>query len=171
MRKRLCRQMYSTDNTTFEARVTKTPQSSLTSLQKLTMFSQSSLASPSSFRRRASTCMLSLLFRGFTTLRKVRYCWGVWHAAQCLALTSLSSVQAGQLHCPTLSCRFDEVEEEVELEEAVAEEEEGKPRACFRALWPEEDEEEEGVQEHAAVPVPAGRPQWVQQRDRGTCCS
>lgn len=106
---------------------------SLTSLQKLTMFSQSSLASPSSFLRRASTCMLSLRFRGLVTLRRVRYCWGVWHAAQFLVLTSLSSVQAGQLHCPVLSWRLDEMdEEEEELDGAAAEEE--NPRPCLRLL-------------------------------------
>lgn len=99
------------------------PRFFLTSLQKLTMFSQSSLASPSSFLRRASTCMLSLLFSGLTTFLRVRYCWGVWHAAQFLAFVSLSSVQAGQLHCPTFSWRFREEEEE-ELE-AAAEEEAG----------------------------------------------
>lgn len=67
--------------------------------------------------------MLSLLFRGFTTLRRVRYCCGVWHAAQFLDLRSLSKVHAGQLHCPTFSWRLDEMTEE-ELEEAIAEEEE-----------------------------------------------
>lgn len=113
--------------------------------------------------------MLSLLFRGFTTLRRVRYCCGVWHAAQFLALVSLSSVHAGQLHCPTFSWRLDEAEVEEEPD-AMAEEDEGKPRACLRALWPEEDEEE-GVQEHDAVPGPGGRPQCVQQRGSGTCCS
>lgn len=72
--------------------------------------------------------MLSLLFRGFATLRRVRYCCGVWHAAQFLDLRSLSKVHAGQLHCPTFSWRLDEMmeeEEEEELEEAIAEEEEG----------------------------------------------
>lgn len=135
----------------------------LTSLQKLTMFSHSSLASPSSFLRRASTCMLSLLFNGLTTFRRVRYCWGVWHAAQFLAFVSLSSVHAGQLHCPTFSCRVREDEEE--LLEAAAEEEAGKARPCFRALCPEEDAVEEGAQVHE------GRPQCVQERGSGTCCS
>lgn len=89
------------------------------------MFSRSSLASPSSFRRRASTCMLSRLLRGFATLRSVRYCCGVWQAAQFLALVSLSSVHAGQLHCPALSWRPDEAEDEGELDEATAEEAKG----------------------------------------------
>lgn len=130
------------------------------------MFSQSSLASPSSFRRRASTCILSLLFRGFTTFRSVRYCWAVWHAAQFLALMSLRRVHAGQLHCPTFSWRLDGLEKAEEPEGTTAEEEDGYPRACLRALWPEE-----GVQEHDAVPGPDGRPQLVQQRGRRGCCS
>jgi len=92
------------------------------------MFSQSSLASPSSLRRRASTCMLSLRFSGLATLRSVRYCCGVWHATQFLALTSFSNVHAGQPHCPAFS------REEDADEEAEEEEEEGKIRACLRAL-------------------------------------
>lgn len=81
------------------------------------MFSQSSLASPSSLRRRASTCMLSLLFSGLATLRSIRYCWAVWHAAQFLDLTSLSNVHAGQPHCFSCSSVHEEEEDEDDEEE------------------------------------------------------
>ena len=84
------------------------------------MFSQSSLASPSSLRRRASTCMLSRLFRGLATLRSVRYCCGVWHATQFLAGPAFSRVQAGHAHCPAFSREDEDKEEEEEEEEAAA---------------------------------------------------
>lgn len=64
------------------------------------MFSHSSLASPSSVRRRASTWTLSRLFSGLPSFLSATYCCGVWHAPQCLARPSFSSVQAGHDHWP-----------------------------------------------------------------------
>ncbi len=73
-----------------------------TSLQKPTMFSHSSLASPSSLCRSASTSMLSFLF-GYRAGRSwVTCCWGVWQARQCLALTLLMRVHAGHDHSSVL---------------------------------------------------------------------
>lgn len=72
----------------------------LTSRQKLTIFSQSSLASPSSVCLRVSALTLSLR-RSILPPRLwccAKYTCGVWQATQCVDRVSFKRVHAGQAH-------------------------------------------------------------------------
>lgn len=74
-----------------------------TSLQKRTMSSHISLASPSSLCRSTSTSVLCFFLEAGAALSGALCSWAVWHARQCLAWTLLMRVQAGQDHCGPVS--------------------------------------------------------------------
>ena len=89
-----------------------------TCLQKLTMFSHSSLACPSSLCRSASTSLLSFLFGDGAGLRCVAWCWGVWQARQCLAFTVLMRVHAGHDHSSVLLTETEQDGNDMDASEA-----------------------------------------------------
>ena len=73
-----------------------------TSLQKQTMSSHISLASPSSLCRSTSTSVLRFFAEAGAARSWALCSWAVWHARQCSAWALLMSVHAGQDHSALL---------------------------------------------------------------------